>query len=225
MISEAKRRNSKRLYIKRVEQHICVSCGKQDERTLQGHIRCEACRAKYYKGKYDPVARASKAEQVERENREKREWYHRLREADCCVDCGRKDKRTVAGRAHCLYCETRRLKWQHEHWDSEHKSKLDKARRAAWAAAGLCSNCGHEKEEPDKKLCCSCRLKERLKRERRKCEQGILPRGKNGLCYQCNRNKPMEGRKLCAECYAKKLTLPQLHRAGGKQKYHNEVDE
>lgn len=52
MISKRRRKilsNAERLRIlnkKRKEQHRCIQCGEQDERTLAGKVRCEFCSKK-----------------------------------------------------------------------------------------------------------------------------------------------------------------------------------
>lgn len=73
----------------------CVSCGKQDERTLSGKVHCESCNAA------DKLYRS--------ETRQYLISRHR------CVQCKAKDERTMRGLTLCQKCadkqaESRRMR-------------------------------------------------------------------------------------------------------------------
>ena len=65
------------------EQHRCLCCGKQDERTLVGYVACTKC-----------VER-------QRQYRKKRKSLH------LCLKCGTQDERTLAGKICCAFCSKR----------------------------------------------------------------------------------------------------------------------
>lgn len=65
------------------EQHRCLCCGKQDERTLVGYVACTKC-----------VER-------QRQYRQKRKSLH------LCLKCGTQDERTLAGKTCCAFCSKR----------------------------------------------------------------------------------------------------------------------
>ena len=193
---------NKRHYLKMLAEGRCCTCGQPDDMTRQGRVRCAVCAEKARKG-WQHKERTE--EQRDRENADRRAWAQMRRDAHVCTECGRQDKRTIAGKSTCLFCATRRNKRQKENWDSEHQRELRRARKERWIAAGLCSQCGHPKEEPDKKMCCSCRVRAKLNEAKRRIKNGKLPRGANGMCWQCNRRPAIEGKKLCRECYEPKV--------------------
>ena len=203
---EKRKKRQKKYYAEKRKTGRCVTCGKSDERTQKGFVYCEACNVKRYRP-YDPAKRSESRKNAE--NADKREWAKMRRNAFLCVACGRKDSRTVNGKGLCIYCATRinsaareRRKYKGDVLRAQAKSRKEK-----WEAAGLCSGCGHPKEEPEFKLCCSCRLRYKLNRQRRERERGTMkqPKGENGRCWQCNRAMAMEGKRLCPECYAAKM--------------------
>lgn len=194
---------NKRAYMRKVAEGRCTNCGKIDDRTLAGHARCEACNIKAHAGKA-PKQRTEEQRLQDIEN--KREWYHMRKNAHVCVQCGRQDKRTLSGMSTCLFCATRRNKNARENRDKARDRETDAARKARWIAAGLCSTCGGEKEEPERAMCINCRVKSRLRYERNKYKNGWKPpRGANGMCWQCNSAPVVNGKKLCPDCYAVKL--------------------
>ena len=75
--------NAERLKIlhkKRKEQHRCLCCGKQDERTLVGYAACNKC--------------------VERQ----KQYRKKLKEQHRCTQCGEQDERTLSGLCFCNFC-------------------------------------------------------------------------------------------------------------------------
>lgn len=207
------RAKNKRHYMKMLAEGRCCSCGKADDRTRQGRARCAACNEKAHPKK----PRVRKDEERERDNAEKREWARMRKEAHVCVDCGRADKETIGGKSRCLQCLKKRAYRQKQQWDSGHEKELRDARREKWIAEGLCSSCGHEKEEPDKKMCITCRVRAKLRKQKHKIKKGWLPRGANGKCFQCNRVMAIEGKRLCQGCYDKKIETLRIVAARKKK--------
>ena len=76
---------------KRKEQHRCLCCGKQDERTLVGYAACNKC--------------------VERE----RQYRKKLKEQHRCTKCGEQDERTLAGKTNCAFCSKKAKLLYREH--------------------------------------------------------------------------------------------------------------
>lgn len=215
----AARARNKRHYLKMLAEGRCCQCGKADELTRGGRSRCAACNAKAHKRDKKPLTEEQRAEG----NAIKREWAKMRKDAHLCIDCGRKDARTINGKCQCLQCAKKRADRSRELWDYDHEKELREARQARWKAAGLCSNCGHPKEEPDKALCINCRVRAKMRKERHKINNGWLPRGANGKCYQCNRAPAIEGKKLCRECYNKKIATLRANAAKRKRKDAEEV--
>ena len=201
---ERRRQRQRKYYAERRNAQKCVTCGKQDDRTLGGHVYCIECEKKRYKP-YDPSKRTEARRNAE--NADKREWANMLHAKHLCVNCGRKDKRTIDGKRQCLFCATKinnRAK-ERRKTDGDRLRAITKARRDNWKQHGLCSFCGHELDDPKYRMCTDCRVRARLNHKRRSREAGIRPRGEDGRCYQCNKNKRMDGKKLCEACYAAKI--------------------
>lgn len=74
----------KEIYIMRKNEKCCVSCGKQDERTLKGYVQCECC--------------ASRTYEAQNKRRKRLSSEHR------CISCGKQDERTLKGHTLCEYC-------------------------------------------------------------------------------------------------------------------------
>ena len=72
--------NNKRFRDKRKSLHKCVTCGKQDERTLAGQALCSKCTEK------------------------QRQYKQKLKEQHRCTQCGEQDERTLAGKTRCEFC-------------------------------------------------------------------------------------------------------------------------
>ena len=196
-----KRASSKRRYMKMLVEGRCVNCGAVDDFTRQGRSRCAVCNAKHHR----PAKKAMTPEQRQTDNANKREWAQMRKAAHVCVDCGKQDKRTLDGKCQCLQCAKKRADRRRELRDPQHDKELRAARKAKWKAAGLCTTCGQPKEEADKAMCATCKVKFKLRKAKQKIKEGKLPRGANGKCYQCNRAPAIEGKRLCQACYDKKI--------------------
>ena len=164
-MTEAHRKRNIRAYQKKVAERRCVTCGKQDGRTLEGKRYCRVC---YDRHRANASPRKPRTpEQREYENANKREWTARLKALQVCTLCGTKDRRTVNGRGLCERCAAKRRKWQGEHRHLEADRAYAKARRDKWREQGLCTYCGGKREEPERMLCIDCRVKARMKKWRK----------------------------------------------------------
>lgn len=212
----ATRARNKRHYIKMLAEGRCTQCGTVDDRTRQGRCRCAECNEKSHPNRQ----RCRTEEQRQIENEDKREWARMRKAAHVCVSCGTQDANTISGRSYCKQCATKRAYRQRETWNYEHEKVLRDARREKWRKDGLCTNCGHEKEEPGKAMCLNCRVRAKLRKEKHKINNGWLPRGFNGKCYQCNREQAIPGKRLCQSCYEKKIEVLRensKHKAKAKE--------
>lgn len=163
-MTERQKASNLRAYQKKVAEHKCVTCGKQDERTLSGRVRCQACFDKY-KVHRTPKSRKKRNE----ENADKREWCAILKSLHACTRCGTKDKRTINGFATCTVCAAKHRRWQSNCEDKERKHERTKKLRDMRREKGLCTNCGKKKrQEPEKMLCIDCRVRSRMNEWKRK---------------------------------------------------------
>ena len=209
---QRKRANAKARYMEKQARGVCVECGKADERTRYGAARCAECNEKYHPKGYTPIRTDEELAEI---NAGRRTWYKKKRDLHVCVNCGAQDAKTLDGFAMCSICAKRRAAWSRGHRPESRDLETQRERRQRWRESGLCSNCGAEIKEDGYKTCLNCRVRNKLSKIRTKARNGTLPRGTNGRCYQCNKKQALPGKKLCAECYAKRLTLPQIKKAGG----------
>lgn len=156
-------KDARRRYDKRLAEHRCVTCGGQDERTLEGHTRCAACYAKAYR---NPQVRS--ADQKKRDAEKKRDRSAARAAAMQCVDCGHQDYRTLNGKQFCARCQRRRNATNRAYRDSGRISENQKRRRARLVEMGLCSKCGKNAPEEGRRWCTDCIVRERMRRERKK---------------------------------------------------------
>ena len=170
MTDPAHLKRNKRSYQKKVDEHRCVTCGKQDERTLRGLRYCQVCLDRH---KANASPRKPKTDaQRENDNATKREWRKKSMELGICSSCGTKDKRTVKGYGKCAICAAKKAKWQREHYDKEEKHVYYKNRRDMWREQGLCTYCGGKRDDTTKMLCTDCRVKARMQYRKRRANDG-----------------------------------------------------
>lgn len=82
-------------YMRKKAACICVDCKKQDDRTLRGLTKCQACYER------DKAGGKSRAKQL---RIDRREW-------GVCTKCGKADAYTQSGRGYCsVCCEAERVK-------------------------------------------------------------------------------------------------------------------
>ena len=108
----------------------------------------------------------------------------RYRAAGLCVACGR--RRDRADRLACKRCRQRLAdasnRYRDRHPRAERQQHRDylAARRARWRAAGLCPECGGDRDRTDRRLCARCRRraadKQRAYRRRRGARLPLAPR-------------------------------------------------
>lgn len=134
---------NKREWIKmRKDAHVCIYCGKQDRRTINGMSSCLQCgksRSDYNRKNYDS--------QHQKELRDARK--QRWREAGLCTTCGqpREDEQFVT----CATCRVKdKLRL------AKQKIKKGKLPRGA---NGKCFQCNEKKAMDGKKLCPECYAK------------------------------------------------------------------
>ena len=153
---------------------------------------------------------------------EDRQAYHRaymaqrrawLREHHFCTECKTQDAYTLAGRARCANCCARSQGYRPSDAEREQAKARAKALRTARRDAGLCTNCGRGLFPDGHVSCPTCRARWRRKSERKRREQGIVPRSEwteLGLCWSCGK-AAAEGEtkwggtklKMCPDCYAR----------------------
>ena len=112
----------------------------------------------------------------------------RYRAAGLCVWCGadrdRQDRLTCETCRRRAVAASRRWRAGHPGRHARLQSVSRKARRAQWTAAGLCRECGGERDRPaDRKLCAGCRRKAREKTAeyRRRRAETARPAGDDAL--------------------------------------------
>ena len=165
-MTERQKEANLRAYQRKVAEHRCITCGKQDERTLSGRVRCQACFDKYRAKSHGNTPKTR--EKRDAENADKRAWTAKLKSLHACTRCGTKDKRTLNGFSTCMICAAKHRRWQQTSEDKERKHARLKKLRDWRREQGLCTNCGGRREEPDKVLCVDCRVRARMNEWKRK---------------------------------------------------------
>lgn len=129
------------------------------------------------------------------EKKARREWY---KARGICVVCGHRDaagKMTMC--AECLYkANEATRKWASK--NPGYWREYQKKRRERLLEEGKCVKCGRENDNPGRKCCRACALKERQHYLRTR----VLKAKPAGVCSWCDR-PALEGHKLCAEHYAR----------------------
>lgn len=114
--------------------HLCVNCGKQDARTLNGFTYCYECGEKHREKE-----RQRRAKRREELNAQRRERYARYKAEGLCPMCGRKSD----GRVLCAWCRAKKAqKFQRTY---EHKR-----------VGNVCFQCCSNEPMDGKKLCKNC---------------------------------------------------------------------
>ena len=157
---------------------------------------------------------------------EDRRRYHRAYMAELrkwrtahglCRSCGGEDAYTMAGRCYCAACaemhnaSDRARRRADPGKSARERQRLQEARRLR-REQGLCTTCGRERVDKRYLTCAKCRARDRRKHERKRREQGILPKSmyaELGLCANCGKRPPIPGEtawhgepiKLCRACY------------------------
>lgn len=91
------REQQKRYREKCKREHRCVACGKSDERTLSGRIRCEVCAEKQRQSN-KKWYRTEHGREVSRQKKKKLS-YKRINRG-VCIQCGKNPPKETS-----MYCE------------------------------------------------------------------------------------------------------------------------
>lgn len=172
----------------------CISCGAQDDRTLDGKCLCAECREK----RRESVRAAGGYKRYSN--------YDLCKQAKICCDCKKQDAYTLNGHAYCYECnEIRNEKARQRR--AENRERYVETERAHYRDTKekrLCTSCGKPLDRPGV-FCRRCNKKRNWKyaRRRREAEQINWPRGSNGICWQCNKEPVWNGKRLCKDCYDK----------------------
>ena len=163
---------------------LCVQCG--DKRDRPNRLTCAKCRRRLADAQLrarrahpDRTVAADAAQRAHRTAR-RRQWIA----AKLCADCGGERDRT--DRRLCAKCRRRsadvtgRFRRAHPARTAAanvvHRAYLA-ARRARLIAAGLCADCGADRDRADRKLCAGCRRRganrTRAHRRRRAAQQAV----------------------------------------------------
>ena len=121
---------------------ICVICRR--EPAFYNRVRCPSCMEKQAQQKANRTAKMTQ-EQRDRKNQQKRERYHRYKDAGLCVNCG---KPAQEGKTLCTRCLIQQRRNGAAYRERSGKKK-------GYREAGTCSWCGAERAE-GYKLCQSC---------------------------------------------------------------------
>lgn len=138
---------------------------------------------------------------------ELREWYA---EHGICIACGRND--AVKGIKLCQECRLKQADASAEYHEAHREKRLaefkvrNKERYKQRRETGLCVRCGKRPAAEGRIRCGICLAKDRARHEKRRREQGVMPRylfGNGEFCVTCG--KPSDGEKLCPVCYEKSV--------------------
>lgn len=171
-------------YHRRKEQGLCVTCGKELDRT---GLKCTEC--------------------LKKSNATDRETYHWMQENRICPHCRKEvlfnDEKS------CLECRARKtnnnsIRMKRNEQELRKKIAIRDANRyATRKELGLCVACGKENKSKYA-VCNACRIRRKNKRKANSNNQiGLTERRKRitqGLCYYCG-DKVKEGYKLCEKHY------------------------
>ena len=195
---------------KRKDNKLCVECGKQDNRTLQGLTRCTECseRAKeYYKR-----CKEKNPDSFKNKNADKQKWRELLRKNHLCLDCKKMDAYTLNGRPKCAECAEKDA-LRHKKWRTENREK-SKAISAEYHQRYInekrCSRCGSKlPSDYFHKMCYRCRVECREYKDEQRWIKNPdrIKRGTPGICYICVKRPVMEGKKICQQCYDQRLPI------------------
>ena len=193
-------------------EHRCNNCGGQDERTLEGRVKCAACAQR--DNQREKARLDANPERREAKNANLHDWRRQLKAHNMCIDCKKVDAYTLNGRARCFDCAEKYARKCRER-RSEDRDAANQAHRALrdrWRETGRCVNCGHEKPSYDHHMVCMpCRVKMyNLKKRQREARDDWFPRGTPGRCWFCLQ-PVMEGKKVCKKCYDARM--PSLEKA------------
>ena len=187
---------NKEWYEKRKSEHRCVTCGKQDSRTLSGLVYCAECNTK----------RTEAQRKYRREISDYDKKVRQIRKKEgLCIQCGKEDAYTMAGRSRCADCAEKMREADKRRYKKDGKKRNDQAYQQR-IERGLCVRCGKHPVPPGRRICDLCVKQTQRNTRKRFIEQGgNWPRGENGICWTCNKEPVIPGQRVCAACYEKVL--------------------
>lgn len=139
--------------------------------------------------------------------------YQYYKDRKICVNC--KKNKVWNGSTLCLQClmdNRERDREYHKNRRPEQSKKKHseylKRRREANRMNGICVMCGTRKASEGRSTCARCRGKAKVRSERKRRENGVLPRdmmGKGDICFFCG--APTEHyEKTCDKCHDRLAT-------------------
>lgn len=177
----------------------CLRCGGFRDRP--NRTICSVCAQRVHdlrEGKRDkikPGPKTSPVPELERRHLRREEY----RKAGVCIRCqGPRDRGNRDDCAACfdlrriLYGPNRRAAYIQRR---EEVQAVARQKRIAWKAVGLCSLCGHDRDNPTLSVCADCR-----QRSMERCRTQRLHRLAAGLCPKCGKRPPLPGKRSCADC-------------------------
>lgn len=140
-------------------------------------------------------------------------WYKSM---GICPQCG--SNKSAPGRARCEECLAKNAESANKYRKSrkmnvDHSTYL-KNLRTSRKQSGLCIDCGNPICSASTVYCIDCRIRNKVRNERRRNGIKRSERHEYGLCYICG-EPTSGGKKLCNVCYKKACNnLPESK--GGK---------
>lgn len=207
---------SKYTYYNRKANRQCIDCGVQDEKTLQGYVRCEGCsknqkikNAIYYnehfRSEYAELTNQEKRIQYNNNNKIKRKQRIKY---NFCTRCGKQDAYTLNNRRLCYECcEKARIEYHKN--KNKYSKKVNSSKKEKYdifKKQNKCCKCGRELVKTIYKTCEYCRAKHRIYSANYNRKRGVLPRLNGVRCILCNSEYDIGfGRysNLCLYCYTK----------------------
>lgn len=140
--------------------------------------------------------------------RERREW---LKSRGFCVDCGK--NKAEPNRVRCFECaeKANRRSSAKYHENIEARREQSKQRYQERKDQGICVRCSRPAEK-GKVMCSVCLAQQRIKDEKKRRENGLLPmwmRGDGYHCAICGKDTSKAGDKLCPVCLERNLKLAE----------------
>lgn len=166
--------SDKNWYMKRRENHMCLSCGEYAEGQF-----CEKCR--------------------ERVLQDRRLEYKRYRDLGICVECKTRDAQK--GRARCEMCAAKNAERSYRIKPSTGTLEKNRERYQRYIEHGLCPKCsGRHKLEDGYRSCRFCRNYAKENQKKNSNSISIQIRQEEGICRFCD-EKALSGKRTCQKHY------------------------
>ena len=131
----------KSTYLERKEAGVCARCGTRDARVAAGRVYCVKCVS------IQKDAKARNREYMKSQNR--------------CVQCGGRDERTQNGFTECGVCAEKEKNNPKRITNKERYKEAQKKLRRERREAGVCTECGRERDMEGYLMCSKCKEKQR----------------------------------------------------------------